>query len=74
MSAHVSRIEVEIDSSASFHASAAEFVDKTSDALELRPTRLAKIELGLFAGLNPSGASNLDLKQRTEPSSEEAGG
>ena len=34
----------------------------------------AKIELGLSAGLNPSGASNLDLKQRTEPSNEKAGG
>jgi hypothetical protein len=40
-----------------------------------RLTRLAKFELGLSAaGLNPSGASNLGLKQRTEPSNEKAGG
>jgi hypothetical protein len=53
----------------------AEFVDEMRDALELHPTRLAKFELGLSAaGLNPSGASNLDLKQRTELSNEKAGG
>jgi hypothetical protein len=40
-----------------------------------RLTRLAKFELGLSAaGLNPSGASNLDPKQRTEPSNKRAGG
>jgi inorganic triphosphatase YgiF len=74
--AHLSRIEVEIDSSASLHAGAAEFVDEMRDALELRPTGLVKFELGLSAAaLNPSGASNLDLnKQRTEPSNEKAGG
>jgi len=73
--AHLSRIEVEIDSSASLHAGVAEFVDEMRDALGLRPTRLAKFELGLSAaGLNPSGASNLDLKQRTERSNEKAGG
>jgi inorganic triphosphatase YgiF len=73
--AHLSRIEVEIDSSASLHAGVAEFVDEMRDALELRPTGLAKFELGLSAaGLNPSGASILGLKQRTEPSNEKAGG
>ncbi len=39
-----------------------------------RMRRLAKFELGLSAGLNRSGASNLDLKQGTEPSNEKAGG
>jgi hypothetical protein len=40
-----------------------------------RLTRLAKSELGLSAaGLNPSGASNLGLKQRTERSNERVGG
>ena len=73
--AHLSRIEVEIDSNASLHAGVAEFVDAMRDALGLRPTRLAKFELGLSAaGLYPSGASNLDLKQRTERSNEKAGG
>jgi hypothetical protein len=72
---HLSRIEVEIASSASFNAGVAEFVDETRDALGLCPTRLATFELGLSAaGLNPSGASNLDLKQRTERSNEEARG
>ena len=72
--AHLSRIEVEIDSSASLHAGVAEFVDEMRDGLGLRPTGLAKFELGLSAALNPSGASILDLKQRTEPSNEKAGG
>jgi inorganic triphosphatase YgiF len=72
--AHLSRIEVEIDSSASLHASVAEFVDEMRDGLGLRPTGLAKFELGLSAALNPSGASILDLKQRTKPSKEKAGG
>ncbi len=37
--------------------------------------RLAKFDLGLSAaGLNPSGASNVDLKQRSEPSNEKPGG
>ena len=73
--AHLSRIEVEIDSNASLHAGVAEFVDAMRDALGLRPTRLAKFELGLSAAaLNPSGASILDLKQRTAPSNEKAGG
>jgi inorganic triphosphatase YgiF len=73
--AHLSRIEVEIDSSASLHAGVAEFVDEMRDALGLRPTGLAKFELGLSAaGLNPSGASNLDLKQTIGPSSYKAGG
>jgi hypothetical protein len=49
-------------------------VNEIRDALELRPIRLTKIGLGLSAGLNPSGASNLDLKQRTEPSNEKAVG
>lgn len=72
---HLSRIEVEIASSASFNAGVAEFVDETRDALGLCPTRLTTFELGLSAaGLNPSGASNLDLKQRTERSNEEARG
>ena len=72
---HLSRIEVEIDSSASLHAGVAEFVDEMRDDLELRATGLAKFELGLSAaGLNPSGASNLDLKQRIGPSSYKAGG
>ena len=75
MPAHLSRIEVEIDSSASLHAGAAEFVDEIRDALELRPARLSRFELGLSAaGLDPSGVSNLDLKQRTERSNEKAGG
>jgi hypothetical protein len=39
-----------------------------------RLTSLAKFELRLSAALNPSGASNLGLKQRTEPSNEKAGG
>jgi hypothetical protein len=39
-----------------------------------RLTRLAKFELGLSAALNPSGASNLCLKHRTERSNERAGG
>jgi hypothetical protein len=53
----------------------AEFVDEMRDALELHPTRLAKFELRLCAtGLNPSGASNLDLKQRTERYNEKARG
>jgi hypothetical protein len=70
----MSRIEVEIDSSASLNAGAAEFVHEMRDALELCPTRLSKFELGLSADcLNPSGASNLDLKQRTERSYEKAG-
>ena len=74
-SAHLSRIEVEIDSSASLHAGVAEFMDEMRDGLGLRPTGLAKVELGLSAALNPSGASILDLKQRTdEPSNEKAGG
>ncbi len=73
--AHLSRIEVEIDSIASLHAGVAEFVDEMRDGLGLRPTGLAKFELGLSAAaLNPSGASNLDLKQRTERSNERAGG
>ena len=72
--AHLSRIEVEIDSSASLHAGVAGFVDEMRDGLGLRPTGLAKFELGLSAALNPSGASILDLKQRTEPSNEKAGG
>jgi hypothetical protein len=72
--AHLGRIEVEIDSSASLHAGAAEFVDEMRDTLEFRPTRLVKIELGLCAGLNQSGASNLYLKLRTERSNEKAGG
>jgi inorganic triphosphatase YgiF len=72
--AQLSRIEVEIDSSASLHAGVAEFVDEMRDALGLRPPRLTKFELGLSAALNPSGASNLGLKQRTEHSNERAGG
>jgi hypothetical protein len=73
--AHMSRIEVEIDSSASLHAGVAEFVDEMRDGLGLNPTRLAKFELGLCAAdLNPSGASNLALKQRTESCNEKAGG
>ena len=44
------------------------------DDLGLRMTRLAKFELGLSAALNPSGASILDLKQRTAPSNEKVGG
>src|SRR5215212_567625 len=73
--AHLSRIEVEIDSSASLHAGVAEFVDEMRNGLGLRPTGLAKFELGLSAtALNPSEASILDLKQRTEPSNEKAGG
>ena len=36
--AHLSRIEVEIDPSASLHADVAEFVDEMRDALGLRPT------------------------------------
>jgi inorganic triphosphatase YgiF len=72
--AHLSRIEVEIDSSASLHAGVAEFMDEMRDGLGLRPTGLAKFELELSAALNPSGASILDLKQMTEPSNEKAGG
>jgi hypothetical protein len=72
--AHMSRIEVGIDSSASLHAGVAEFVDEMRDALGLNPTRLAKFELGLSAALNPSGASNLYLKQRTKFCNEKAGG
>lgn len=72
--AHPSRIEVEIDSSASLHAGAAEFVDEMGDALESLPTRITKFELGLSAGLDPSGASNLDLKQRSERPNDMAGG
>jgi inorganic triphosphatase YgiF len=73
--AHLSRIEVEIDSSVSLHAGVAEFVDEMRDALGLRATELAKFELGLSAaGLNPSGASNLDLKQTIGPSSYKARG
>src|SRR5919107_1964184 len=71
--AHLSRIEVDTD--ASLHAGVAEFMDEMRDGLGLRPTGLAKVELGLSAALNPSGASILDLKQRTdEPSNEKAGG
>jgi hypothetical protein len=45
------------------------------DGLGLRLTGLAKFEVGLSAAvLNPSGASILDLKQKTEPSNEKAGG
>jgi inorganic triphosphatase YgiF len=72
-SAHLSPIEVEIDSSASLHAGVAEFMDEMRDGLGLRLTGLAKFELGLSA-LNPSGASILDLKQMSEPSNEKAGG
>src|SRR5215203_3942741 len=72
--AHLSRIEVESDSNASLHAGVAEFMDEMRDGLGLRPTGLAKFELGLSAALNPSGASILDLKQMTEPSNEKAGG
>ena len=39
-----------------------------------RVRRLAKFELGLSAALNPSEASNLDLKLRIEPSNEKTGG
>ena len=61
-SAHLSRIEVEIDSSTILLAGMAKFLDEMRHALELRPTMLSKFELGLSAaGLNPSGASNLDL-------------
>jgi inorganic triphosphatase YgiF len=71
----LSRIDVEMHSSASLHSGVAEVVDEMRDAMRLRPTRLAKFELGLSAaGPNQSGASNLDLKQRTEPSNEKAGG
>jgi hypothetical protein len=72
--AHLSRIEVETDSNASLHAGVAEFMDEMCDGLGLRPTGLAKFELGLSAALNPSEASILDLKQRTKPSKEKAGG
>ena len=72
--AHLSRIEVEIDSSASLHAGVAEFIGEMRDGLGLRPTGLAKFELELSAALNPSGASILDLKQMTERSNEKAGG
>ena len=72
--AHLSRIEVETDSNASLHAGVAEFMDEMRDGLGLRPTGLAKFELGLSAALNPSGASILDLIQRTKPSKEKAGG
>jgi len=45
------------------------------DGLGLQLTGLAKFEVGLSAAvLNPSGASILDLKQKTEPSNEKAGG
>ena len=44
------------------------------EGLGIRMTGLAKFELGLSAALNPSGASILDLKQRTAPSNEKAGG
>jgi hypothetical protein len=45
------------------------------DGLGLRMTGLAKFELGLSAAaLNSSGASILDLNQRTAPSNEKAGG
>ena len=48
---------------------------QTPSPVGLRPTRLAKFEMGLSANaLNPSGASILDLKQRTGPSNEKAGG
>jgi hypothetical protein len=47
---------------------------KTPSPVGLRPTGLAKFELGLSAALNPSGASILDLKQRTKPTNEKAGG
>jgi hypothetical protein len=52
------------------------FVAKDREEVEWhRLTRLVKFELGLSAaGLNPSGASNLGLKQRTERSNERAGG
>jgi hypothetical protein len=72
--AHLSRIEVETDSGTSLHAGVAEFMDEMRDGLGLRPTRLAKIELRLSASQYPSGASNLDLKQRTGRSSEKTGG
>jgi inorganic triphosphatase YgiF len=72
--AHLSHIEVEIGSSASLHAGVAEFVDEMRDDLELHPTELPKFELELCAGLNPSGASNLDLKQRTQRYNEKARG
>ena len=53
----------------------AEFVDEMRDALELDPIELSKFELGLCAtGLNPSGGSILDLKQRTQRSNEKARG
>jgi hypothetical protein len=52
-----------------------EFVAKNHVEVEWhRLRRLAKFELGLSAALNPSGASILGLKQRTEPSNEKAGG
>ena len=70
--AHLSRMEVDTD--ASLHAGVAEFMDEMRDGLGLRPTGLANFELGLSAALNPSWASILDLKQRTEPSNEKAGG
>jgi hypothetical protein len=52
-----------------------EFVDDMRDPLEFHPSRLSKFVLGLCAtALNPSGASILDLKQRTERSKETSGG
>jgi len=53
----------------------AKFVGEMRDALRLRPTGLAKFGLRLsVAGLNPSGASNLDFKQSIGRSSYKAGG
>jgi hypothetical protein len=41
----------------------------------MKEKKLTNIELGLSAvAPNPSGASILDLKQRTKPSNEKAGG
>ncbi len=67
------RVEVEVD--AEPRDGVGGFVDELRGSPGLRPAGVSKFELGLStAGLNPSGAANLDLEQRTERTNEKAGG
>jgi inorganic triphosphatase YgiF len=67
------RVEVEVDADPCDGVGG--FVDELRSSQGLRPAGISKFEAGLSAaGLNPSGAANLDLKQRTERTNEKARG